>query len=167
MLEAAAGVLQLADAEADNMEALTIDELLQSWGRGTIRKRFHELSMQVHPDKCSLPKADQVHTSPVSCSLPDGSDQMAVDLCPEKNSPSLGRQSPARAQHNLIACTEQLRSQALYMCMCLTEKIPRNLARDCTHLQSMCTGAGICAADEGSADADLSSGEVRARRGSA
>ena len=60
MLEAAASVLQLASAEADNMVALSLDELLRSWGRGLIRKRFHELSMQVHPDKCSLPGADQV-----------------------------------------------------------------------------------------------------------
>ena len=140
MLEAAAGVLQLASAEADNMAALTIDELLQSWGRGTIRKRFHELSMQVHPDKCSLPKADQVHISPVSCSLPDAADQMAfpVDLCPVKCTPSLGRQSPARTQHTLIACAEQLRSQALYMCVCLYLKTyPTNLARDCTSAQDV------------------------------
>ena len=120
------------------MAALTIDELLQSWGRGTIRKRFHELSMQVHPDKCSLPKADQVHISPVSRSFPDQSDQMAVpvDLCPEVRSPLLGRQSPARALHNLIACTEQLRSQALNLCMCL-KIYPRNLARDCTSAQDV------------------------------
>ena len=59
VLEAAASVLQLASAEAENMAALSFDDLLQSWGRGTIRKRFHELSMQVHPDKCSLPNADQ------------------------------------------------------------------------------------------------------------
>ena len=52
-------MLQLASAEAENMAALGFNELLQAWGRGTIRKRFHELSMQVHPDKCSLPNADQ------------------------------------------------------------------------------------------------------------
>ena len=59
MLEAAAGVLQLGSAEADNMAALGLDALLRTWGRGAIRRRFHELSMQVHPDKCSLPDADQ------------------------------------------------------------------------------------------------------------
>ena len=122
MLEAAAGVLQLASAEADNMAALTIDELLQSWGRGTIRKRFHELSMQVHPDKCSLPMADQVSISPVSCSLRDQSDRMAnpVDLCPQKNSPLLeGRalqersttllhaQSSSEAKRCICACARK------------------------------------------------------------
>ena len=66
-LESAASVLQLASVDANNMAALGFDKLLQCWGRGAIRRRFHELSMQVHPDKCSLPQADQVsaalHTS--------------------------------------------------------------------------------------------------------
>ena len=59
VLESAASVLQLASIDANNMAALGFDELLQCWGRGAIRKRFHELSMQVHPDKCNLPQADQ------------------------------------------------------------------------------------------------------------
>lgn len=63
VLEAAASVLQLGSAEAHNMAALSFDDLLQSWGRSIIRRRFHELSMQVHPDKCSLPHADQARIS--------------------------------------------------------------------------------------------------------
>lgn len=59
VLESAASVLQLASVGANNMAALGFDELLQGWGRRAIRKRFHELTMQVHPDKCSLPQADQ------------------------------------------------------------------------------------------------------------
>ncbi len=59
MLEEAASVLQLASVETDHMAALSLDALLRSWGRGVIRRRFHELSMQVHPDKCRLPHADQ------------------------------------------------------------------------------------------------------------
>ena len=59
VLESAASVLQLASVGANNMAALGFDELLQGWGRGAVRKRFHELSMQVHPDKCNLPQADQ------------------------------------------------------------------------------------------------------------
>lgn len=53
-------MLQLVSAEADDMAPMSFDELLASWGRGAIRRRFHELSMQAHPDKCSLPQADQV-----------------------------------------------------------------------------------------------------------
>ena len=52
-------MLQLASVDAHNMAALGFDELLQGWGRGAVRRRFHELSMQVHPDKCRLPQADQ------------------------------------------------------------------------------------------------------------
>ena len=67
VLESAASVLQLASMDAHSMAALGFGELLQRWGRGAIRKRFHELSMQVHPDKCNLPQADQasvaLHTS--------------------------------------------------------------------------------------------------------
>ena len=61
-------MLQLASAEAENMAALSFDDLLRSWGRGAIRRRFHELSMQVHPDKCSLPDADQARAfQPIRC----------------------------------------------------------------------------------------------------
>ena len=60
-------MLQLASVDANNMAALGFDELLQCWGRGAIRKRFLELSMLVHPDKCNLPQADlasaALHTS--------------------------------------------------------------------------------------------------------
>ena len=63
VLESAASVLQLASMDAHNMAALSFDKLLLGWGRGAVRRRFHELSMQVHPDKCRLPQADQASPS--------------------------------------------------------------------------------------------------------
>jgi hypothetical protein len=59
-LEAAAAVLDIQPVQSSGVEE-DIVTCLQDYGAKAIRRRFKELSVVVHPDKCTLTGARQVH----------------------------------------------------------------------------------------------------------